>query len=375
MTFTLCLVLGLHLSTPTTARRFRARLRYDGAGFHGVQKNKRTDDGTELRTVLSTLERSLWPALDQHVTFGMAGRTDAGVSATGQVVAFDAECSGGDDGVLLAVNGTATRVSELTDALNSCLPLDLQMTECAVVPTRFDVVRDCRWKRYRYRLPPCEPSEDDEDALRLLKMTRSHAARAARHRAEEAGGDDGGAAAAAAPRRRRRGRSATPLAISDVAAMRRAAALLEGTHDYAAFQASRGDQKGTVRTIFRCAVEQRAAAAADDQSGPPSAEAGVAAADADAYDLVIEGEGFLYKMVRIVAGTLLMVGMGLAPPETVLTALAAEAADGDGDGDVEDEPRGVPKRELRRRAVVGPTLPPERLCLEHVEYEREHGVV
>ena len=125
-----------------------------------------------------------------------------------------------------------------------------------------------------------------------------------------------------------------------------------------------------MRTVFRCAVEQRAAAAADDQSGPPSAEAGVAAADADAYDLVIEGEGFLYKMVRIVAGTLLMVGMGLAPPETVLTALAA---DGDGDGDVE-EPRGVPKSEMRRRGVVGPTLPPERLCLEHVEYEREHGV-
>ena len=87
MTLFVCLVLGLQTALTT---RFRARLRYDGTGFHGVQKNRRTDDGTELRTILSTLERSLWPALDQHVTFGMAGRTDAGVSATGQVVTFDA---------------------------------------------------------------------------------------------------------------------------------------------------------------------------------------------------------------------------------------------------------------------------------------------
>ena len=249
-----CVILGLQ--TTPASHRFRARLRYDGTGFHGVQKNRRTDDGTELRTILSTLEHSLWPALGQQVTFRMAGRTDAGVSATGQVMTFDAESSGSDGDVFLAVNGTATHVSELTDALNPFLPLDLQLTECAIVPTRFDVVRDCRWKRYRYALPLCEPGEDDADALRLLKMVRSHAARGARHRATEASSEGVGGACAAAPPRKRRARRG-PLAISDVAAMRRAAALLEGTHDFAAFQASRGDQKGTVRTVFRCAVEPR----------------------------------------------------------------------------------------------------------------------
>ena len=75
-----------------------------------------------------------------------------------------------------------------------------------------------------------------------------------------------------------------------------------------------------------------------------------------AYDVVIEGDGFLRYMVRIIAGTLLMVGMGLVPPETVAAALSF-------DGD---------KSQLRRRGVVGPTLPPERLCLEHIEYEQEH---
>ena len=99
-----------------------------------------------------------------------------------------------------------------------------------------------------------------------------------------------------------------------------------------------------------------------------------------------------------------MVGMGLAPPETVtvalfcsrrpdpdpipnpipnpapkpnpnqvLVALFSEAEgdtappDGASAGDL-----GAPKSELRRRGVVGPTLPPERLCLEHVEYDHDH---
>ena len=109
-------------------------------------------------------------------------------------------------------------------------------------------------------------------------------------------------------------------------------------------------------TVFRCAIEPRGAEAAPE-----------------GYDVVIEGDGFLYKMVRIIAGTLLMVGMGLAPPETVVVALFSEAAgdteapEGASAGDL-----GAPKSELRRRGVVGPTLPPERLCLEHVEYERDH---
>ena len=88
--------------------------------------------------------------------------------------------------------------------------------------------------------------------------------------------------------------------------------------------------------------------------------------------MVVEGDGFLYKMVRIISGTLLMVGMDLAPAETVLTALAPEeAASGMENGD-SAAPR---KRELRRRGVVGPTLPPERLCLEHIEYDEEHGSI
>ena len=211
--------------------------------MHGYRQ--RSDDGTELRTILSELEQSLWPALDQQVTFRVAGRTDAGVSALGQVVSFDLasrndqeEPATGDEALeRIQVNGAAVCVSGLAGALNTCLPSDLQIMEIAAVPRGFDAVRDCKWKRYRYQLPSCQPEPDgsddnddgggDERGATLLKMVASHAARAARQRAaaEEAGGD-GSVAAAGRPRRRKR--RGAPLAITDVETMCRAAALLEG---------------------------------------------------------------------------------------------------------------------------------------------------
>ena len=322
---------GAKMMAGTARRRIRLRAiaSYDGRNFHGVQKNVRTQDNTELRTITSTLETSLWPALDQNVKFRVAGRTDAGVSATGQVISFDVESAGEHDEPLISVDGAPVQEpAALMAALNECLPSDLQLRGVEIVPREFDVTRDCKWKRYRYALPACSPSADDEDGLRLYKMVASQAARAS-------DGADGGAR----PSRKGR-RKAAASGIVDVEAMRRACRMLEGTHDFAAFQASRGDQKGTVRTLYRCAIEPRR-----DTEG-------------DAIDLVLEGDGFLYKQVRIIAGTLAMIGMGLAPAEIIDAALADTSS--------------LPKEELRRNGLVGPTLPPERLCLEHIEYEREH---
>ena len=307
--------------------RLRAIASYDGRNFHGVQKNVRTQDGTELRTILSTLEGSLWPALEEEVKFRVAGRTDAGVSASGQVISFDTAAD------VISVRGAPVHASALTAALNGCLPSDLQLRSVEIVPREFDVTRDCKWKRYRYSLPALPLAADDDDGLRLLEMVARQAARAP---SESDGAEDG-----ARPGRRRR-KAAARQATLDVEAIRRAASMLEGTYDFAAFQASGGDQKSTVRTLYRCAVEPRR-----DVEG-------------DAIDLVLEGDGFLYKMVRIVAGTLAMIGMGLAPAEIIPAAL---------------EPSGsgsLPKEMLRRHGLVGPTLPPERLCLEHIEYERAH---
>ena len=78
----------------------------------------------------------------------------------------------------------------------------------------------------------------------------------------------------------------------DVEKMRAEAASLVGTHDFGAFAASGSVVKDTVRTIYRADVLQ---------NGPE-------------ITLIVEGNGFLYNMVRIIAGTLIGVGSGKIEP-------------------------------------------------------------
>ena len=78
-----------------------------------------------------------------------------------------------------------------------------------------------------------------------------------------------------------------PLPLN-LAPMQEAARQLLGTHDYAAFQAAGGTAKTTVRTITRAELAQRG----------------------DEIILTVEGDAFLYNMVRIIAGTLIEIGLG-----------------------------------------------------------------
>lgn len=75
----------------------------------------------------------------------------------------------------------------------------------------------------------------------------------------------------------------------DLDAMRRAASALCGTHDFAAFQAAGSAQKDTVRTVFRCEILEEGA--------------GI-------FCFEISADGFLYRMVRNITGTLLDIGRG-----------------------------------------------------------------
>ena len=74
----------------------------------------------------------------------------------------------------------------------------------------------------------------------------------------------------------------------DLAPMQEAAKLLLGTHDYAAFQAAGGTAKTTIRTITSAELTQLG----------------------DEIILTVEGDAFLYNMVRIIAGTLIEIGLG-----------------------------------------------------------------
>ena len=116
----------------------------------------------------------------------------------------------------------------------------------------------------------------------------------------------------------------------DLAAMQRVIRVLPGVHDFAAFQAAGGTAATTVRTIFGATVG-RVPSAHDDEAGVIVFE--------------ITGDGFLRHMVRGLAGTIVEVGSGRRPIDTLATLL-----------------------ETAPRTAIGPTAPALGLCLMRVDY-------
>lgn len=115
-------------------------------------------------------------------------------------------------------------------------------------------------------------------------------------------------------------------ATLDVGLMNDAAHRLVGTHDIEGFAAAGHGRENTVRTIFDCRVFT-------DAAYP------------DEVHMTVQGSGFLYNTVRIIAGTLVEVGRGRFEASHIDTIL--ETAD---------------------RRIAGPTLPPQGLCLEWIKY-------
>jgi tRNA pseudouridine38-40 synthase len=114
----------------------------------------------------------------------------------------------------------------------------------------------------------------------------------------------------------------------DEAAMRRGAASLLGTHDFSSFESAGSERESSVRTIFAADVTR------PHRDRPFE------------LNLEIEADGFLYNMVRAIAGTLVQVGRGAKPEQWVAEALAA-----------------------RNRSAAGPTAPAQGLFLLWVRYD------
>lgn len=242
-------------------QNYKLTLCYDGTRYYGWQRqdNRATVQG-KLEAVLSEFDGS---TVEVHGS----GRTDAGVHAKAQVASFrlkrDADCE-----TVLAY-------------LRQYLPEDIGVLSLETADERFHARLSAKTKTYRYTL-----WTDETPCVFLRKYVYVF-------------------------------RDAL-----DLDAMRQAAALLCGTHDYAAFCANSHMKKSTVRTVERIEVEE--------------IQHGLA--------ISLTANGFLHHMVRILVGTMLEVGRGVRTPESVKGLFSD------------------------KREAAGFTVPAKGLCLMEVTY-------
>jgi tRNA pseudouridine38-40 synthase len=258
--------------------RFRLTVAYDGTGLVGWQRQA---SGVSVQGLL---EDALAQLDGQAVTVIGAGRTDAGVHAIEQVA------------------GASLRreidAATLVRAVNVRLPPAVRVTGASVAPSSFHPRFDARAKTYHYRIWNREVLDPFE---------RSYVWH-------------------------------VPAPRLDGAAMEAGAALLQGRHDFAAFQAT-GSAAGTTDRELFWSVVKTGSGMFCGSSGPEDLPGPV-------LTYQVCGNGFLRHMVRNIVGALVEVGRGRRPPAWI--------------GDV---------LESRDRAAGGQTAPPEGLFLVRVEYD------
>jgi len=177
---------------------YRLIIEYDGSDFHGWQVQ------SGARTVQGTLEDALARLLGHPARAAAAGRTDAGVHASGQVVCFHSQ--------------RELPLATVRRALNALTPQDLAIRAVDAVPDDFDPRRAARRRRYVYRI---------WNRPELSPFWRRYAWH-------------------------------IPWTL-DLEAMRRGAAPIVGEHDFTSFRASGCDALHPVRRVLRSDLERRGA--------------------------------------------------------------------------------------------------------------------
>jgi len=223
--------------------KFKLTIAYDGTGYEGWQVQK---TGTGVQEKVETALAKLFPSGPR---LHSASRTDTGVHALGMVAHFE---------IPAAVFRMSTH--KLALALNAWLPEDIRVLSASRAPAEFHARFDAAGKQYRYFVW-------NHTAMNPLL----------RHSAWQV---------------------TRPL---DLKAMRAAAPLFVGRHDFKSFAASRNyEMESTVRKLTRCDIKKAGRL----------------------LTFFIEGDGFLYKMCRGIVGTIVQVGLGKFPPGEIKRMLA-----------------------------------------------------
>ena len=176
-------------------------------------------------------------------------------------------------------------IEKIAIALNSNLKKSIRIIKAEEVDKRFHSRLTCKKKTYRYVI------NNSEFSSAIYRNLETHIAQKL-----------------------------------NVEKMKKAAKYFEGEHDFKAFKASGTSSKSSVRSIYKAEVIEM-----------PN----------NRIYIELTGNGFLYNMVRIIAGTLVEVGIEKIKPEDIKTII-----------------------ESKDRTLAGKTLPPQGLYLVNVEYEK-----
>ena len=243
-------------------RNLRLEICYDGTRYRGWQRLPGRDD-----TIQGKLETALSRILGEPIEVTGSGRTDAGVHARGQVANFHCK--------------SAMAPEEVLTNLRRYLPEDIGIYSCKEVSPRFHARLNAREKTYCYRIwnseGPCV------FARRFVAVMPEKL---------------------------------------DLEAMKQAAGLLLGEHDFSAFCGNAKMKKSTVRELYAIDISRQG----------------------EEIRIRFTGNGFLYNMVRILTGTLIEVGRKQRSPETIPALFGA------------------------KREEAGFLAPAQGLCLEEVVY-------
>lgn len=245
-------------------KNYKIIIQYDGTRYKGWQGQKSTD-----ATIQGKLEHVLSNMAGHVVEVIGSGRTDAGVHAAGQVANFKLEEHWSKE--------------EIFATLNQYLPEDIAVISIEEVDERFHSRYQAIEKTYVYR-------------IHNSKIPDVFGRRFSYQYEEKL----------------------------DIDRMKKAAALLTGTHDFASFCGNKKMKKSTVRTIYQIQVEK----------------------EKDDIVIAYTGNGFLQNMIRILTGTLIEIGSKRREVEEIPKIL---------DG--------------KNRELAGYTAPPQGLLLKEVRYE------
>lgn len=242
---------------------YKMTLSYDGTNYHGWQ---RQHNGITIQEVL---EDCLSRTFNSEITVTGCSRTDAGVHARIYVCNFS--------------GNTTIPADKIPFVLNTILPPDIRVYTCEITSNNFNARFHAVSKAYEYKI-----------------VNRCFADPLLRHYSWH-----------------------YPIKL-DVKKMEKAASLIKGNRDFAAFCAAGGSAKTTVRNLTELTVK----------------------AENDIITIRAAANGFLYNMVRIIVGTLVYVGNGKLSVDDISTLL-----------------------NQKDRRLMGITAPPQGLSLVEVNYE------